>query len=122
MRALLASYGLKFISGWYSTELLTRSVEDEIAACQHHLAKLKHNGCKVMLRSCPPGSGVVGSGVRVVGREASGFRARPRRCSSVVERTLGKGEVVGSTPISGSLEGLFTGAFGQEIRARSGKD
>ena len=49
LRALLAEYGLKFISGWYSTELLTRSVEDEIKNCQHHLAKLKHNGCKVMI-------------------------------------------------------------------------
>lgn len=49
LRALLAEYGLKFISGWYSTELLIRSVEDEIKACQHHLAKLKHNGCKVMI-------------------------------------------------------------------------
>jgi inosose dehydratase len=49
LRALLAEYGLKFISGWYSTELLIRSVEDEIAACQRHLAKLKHNGCKVMI-------------------------------------------------------------------------
>ncbi len=49
LRALLAEYGLKFISGWYSTELLVRSVEAEIKACQHHLAKLKHNGCKVMI-------------------------------------------------------------------------
>ena len=49
LRALLAEYGLKFISGWYSTELLVRSVEDEIKACQHHLAKLKHNGCQVMI-------------------------------------------------------------------------
>lgn len=49
LRALLASYGLKFISGWYSVELLTRSVEAEIAACQHHLAKLRHNACKVMI-------------------------------------------------------------------------
>lgn len=49
LRALLAGYGLKFISGWYSTELLVRSVEEEIAACQHHLAKLKHNDCKVMI-------------------------------------------------------------------------
>ena len=49
LRARLAEYGLKFISGWYSTELLLRSVEDEIAACQHHLAKLKHNCCKVMI-------------------------------------------------------------------------
>ncbi len=49
LRALLAEYGLKFISGWYSTELLTRSVADEIAAVQPHLAKLKHNGCKVCI-------------------------------------------------------------------------
>ncbi|PTE14791.1 myo-inosose-2 dehydratase [Pseudogemmobacter blasticus] len=49
LRSMLAGYGLKFISGWYSTELLVRSVEDEIAACQHHLAKLRHNGCKVMI-------------------------------------------------------------------------
>ena len=49
LRALLAGYGLKFISGWYSTELLVRSVEDEIKAAQHHIAKLKHNGCKVMI-------------------------------------------------------------------------
>jgi inosose dehydratase len=49
LRALLADYGLKFISGWYSTELLVRSVEDEIKAAQAHIAKLKHNGCKVMI-------------------------------------------------------------------------
>ncbi|WP_330647033.1 myo-inosose-2 dehydratase (plasmid) [Thioclava litoralis] len=49
LRSLLAQYGLVFISGWYSTELLTRSVEEEIAAVQGHLAKLKHNGCKVCI-------------------------------------------------------------------------
>ena len=49
LRVLLAQYGLKFISGWYSTELLTRSVEDEIAAAQAHIAKLKHNDCRVMI-------------------------------------------------------------------------
>ena len=49
LRALLGSYGLKFISGWYSTNLLVQSVEAEIAAVQGHLAKLKHNGCKVCI-------------------------------------------------------------------------
>jgi inosose dehydratase len=49
LRALLAGYGLKFISGWYSTELLIRSVEDEIKAAQHHIAKLRHNDCRVMI-------------------------------------------------------------------------
>ncbi len=47
LKALLGRYGLKFISGWYSTELLVRSVEDEIKAFQPHLAKLRENGCKV---------------------------------------------------------------------------
>lgn len=49
LKALLAEYGLRFISGWYSTELLTRSVEDEIAAVQPHLAKLKANDCRVCI-------------------------------------------------------------------------
>jgi inosose dehydratase len=49
LRSLLAGYGLKFVSGWYSTELLTRSVEDEIKAAAAHIAKLKHNGCRVMI-------------------------------------------------------------------------
>ncbi len=49
LKALLAEYGLRFISGWYSTELLTRSVEDEIVAVQPHLAKLKANDCRVCI-------------------------------------------------------------------------
>lgn len=49
LKELLGSYGLRFVSGWYSTELLTRSVEDEIAAAQGHLAKLKANGCRVCI-------------------------------------------------------------------------
>lgn len=49
LRALLAGYGLVFVSGWYSTNLLVQSVEDEIKAVQGHLAKLKHNGCKVCI-------------------------------------------------------------------------
>lgn len=49
LRARLAEYGLVFISGWYSTNLLVQSVEAEIKAVQHHLAKLKHNLCKVCI-------------------------------------------------------------------------
>lgn len=49
LRQLLASHGLRFISGWYSSQLLTRSVEDEIAAIQPHLAKLRENGCLVCI-------------------------------------------------------------------------
>ncbi len=49
LKDLLGSYGLRFISGWYSTELLTRAVEEEIESVQPHLAKLKANGCKVCI-------------------------------------------------------------------------
>lgn len=49
LKALLGRHGLAFISGWYSTNLLVGSVEDEIAAVQGHLAKLKANGCTVCI-------------------------------------------------------------------------
>lgn len=49
MKALLAKYGLVFVSGWYSTRLLERSVEEEIKAVQSHLALLKGNGCSCMV-------------------------------------------------------------------------
>ncbi len=65
LRALLGSYGLKFVSGWYSTELLVRSVADEILACQNHLAKLKHNGCKVMI-ICETSNAIHGDAGRAV--------------------------------------------------------
>lgn len=45
----LSPYGLNFISGWYSTKLLERSLEAEIEAVQSHLTLLKGMGCKVMI-------------------------------------------------------------------------
>jgi len=65
LRALLAGYGLKFISGWYSCELLRRSVEDEIAAAQAHLAKLRHNDCRVMI-VCETSNAIHGDAGRAV--------------------------------------------------------
>lgn len=49
LKALLGAHGLRFVSGWYSTHLLTRSLEDEITAVQPHLAKLKANDCRVCI-------------------------------------------------------------------------
>lgn len=69
LRGLLGEYGLKFISGWYSTHLLTRSVEDEIAAVQGHLAKLKHNGCKVLI-ACETSNAIHGDADRAVNDRA----------------------------------------------------
>ncbi|HGN0532603.1 TPA: myo-inosose-2 dehydratase [Providencia stuartii] len=41
---ILEKHDLKLVSGWYSGELLTRSVEEEIEAVQGHLALLRDLG------------------------------------------------------------------------------
>ncbi|PHM56776.1 myo-inosose-2 dehydratase [Xenorhabdus sp. KK7.4] len=46
---ILASHYLKLVSGWYSGQLLTRSVEEEIAAVQSHLTLLRELGATVMV-------------------------------------------------------------------------
>jgi inosose dehydratase len=59
LRALLAQYGLAFVSGWHSLNLLAHSVEDEKRAIQPHLDKLKHNGCTVAI-TCETSNSVQG--------------------------------------------------------------
>lgn len=49
LRPILGRHGLDLVSGWYSSELLTRSVEDEISALGPHLRLLKALGCKVVV-------------------------------------------------------------------------
>lgn len=46
---ILVRHQLKLVSGWYSGELLTRSVEEEIAAVQDHLTLLRELGANVMV-------------------------------------------------------------------------
>lgn len=46
---ILAGHELKLVSGWYSLELLTRSVEEEIEAVQSHLTLLRELGSTVMV-------------------------------------------------------------------------
>ncbi|MDR3518095.1 MAG: myo-inosose-2 dehydratase [Azospirillaceae bacterium] len=46
---ILSRHGLALVSGWYSSGLLERSVEEEIAAAQDHLALLKELGATVMI-------------------------------------------------------------------------
>ncbi len=65
LRAKLGAYGLKFISGWYSTNLLVQSVEDEVRAAQAHIAKLKHNGCKVFI-ACETSNAIHGDAAQAV--------------------------------------------------------
>lgn len=46
---LLGGYGLDLIGGWYSTHLLARDAEAEIAAMDEHLALLEAMGCEVFI-------------------------------------------------------------------------
>lgn len=59
LKELLGSHGLAFVSGWYSLNLLTQSVEDEKKSIQHHLDKLKHNCCTVCI-ACETSNSVQG--------------------------------------------------------------
>jgi inosose dehydratase len=47
--AMLAPHGLALVGGWYSTNLLARDAEAEIAALQPHLALLKAMGSPVFI-------------------------------------------------------------------------
>lgn len=49
LKGVLGPRGLKFVSGWHSTNLLVNSVEDEKAAMQPFLDVLKGMGCKVII-------------------------------------------------------------------------
>ncbi|WP_020409275.1 myo-inosose-2 dehydratase [Hahella ganghwensis] len=46
---ILQHHQLSLVSGWYSAELLTRSVDEEIKAIQDHLVLLRELGAKVMV-------------------------------------------------------------------------
>ncbi|PQQ32837.1 myo-inosose-2 dehydratase [Photorhabdus luminescens] len=46
---ILAAHDLMLVSGWYSGELLTRSVTEEIKAVQPHLTLLRELGANVMV-------------------------------------------------------------------------
>ena len=46
---ILDNHGLRLVSGWFSGELLSRSVEEEIEAIQDHLTLLKTLGATAMV-------------------------------------------------------------------------
>ena len=64
LKRLLGGYGLQFVSGWHSLNLLRNSVADEKAAIQPQLDKLKHNGCSVAI-VCETSNSVQGQDVPV---------------------------------------------------------
>src|ERR1700692_4729509 len=67
---ILARHRLELISGWYSGRLLDRSVTEEVAAIEPHLALLAAMGCTVVVYAETSGS--------VAGDRRRPLSARPR--------------------------------------------
>lgn len=68
LKAKLAEFGLVFVSGWHSLNLLTQSVEAEKAAIQPHLDMLKANGCAVCI-VCECSNAIHGDDTKAVLRD-----------------------------------------------------
>jgi len=49
LKAKLAEFGLVFVGGWYSTELLLRSAREEFEAAQAHIAMTKGAGADILI-------------------------------------------------------------------------
>jgi myo-inosose-2 dehydratase len=49
LKAKLASFGMAFVGGWYSTELLKRSARDEFEAATTHIAMTKGAGANIVI-------------------------------------------------------------------------
>ena len=49
LRPILEKHGHALVGGWYSTELLTRGVKDELKAAKNHARLLRDMGCSVFI-------------------------------------------------------------------------
>lgn len=93
LKQLLGRYGLTFVSGWHSLNLLAHSVEDEIAAIQPHLDKLRHNGCTVAI-TCETSNTVQGLDQPLSTRpvlDAAGMAAFGAKVEAVAAHCAGQG-------------------------------
>jgi inosose dehydratase len=68
LKAKLAEYGLVFVSGWHSTNLLVNDIEAEKAAIQPHLDLLKANGSEVCI-ACECSNTIHGDDTKAVLRD-----------------------------------------------------
>src|SRR5690606_21074213 len=49
LRPILTAHGHGLVSGWYSTQLLLRDVDEDLAAARGHAELLRDMGCTVMI-------------------------------------------------------------------------
>lgn len=94
LKAALAPFGMACISGWYSAELLTRSVAEELAALRPHLDLLKAMGSNVLVFA-ETSNAIHGDRATPLSRrpvlDAAGFAAWGARVTEVAEATLKEG-------------------------------
>jgi inosose dehydratase len=74
LRPLLDRHGLALVSGWYSGRLLERSVAEEMAAIEEHLALLAAMGCGILIFAETTGS--------IAGARGTPLSRRPRLAAS----------------------------------------
>lgn len=60
LKAVLDPHGLRFVSAWYSLDLLELSVEEQKVAMQPHLDRLKAMGCSVCI-ACETSNAIHGN-------------------------------------------------------------
>jgi inosose dehydratase len=94
LRRVLSQHGLDLVSGWYSSSLLTRDAEAELAALEPHLALLEALDAKVLIFAETTGA--------VHGDRGRGISSRPRlaaedwprlgeRMTAVAEKVAARG-------------------------------
>jgi inosose dehydratase len=68
LRPILERHGLALISGWYSGQLLDRSVEEELAVMEAHRALLVAMGCHVLVYAETSGGAAIDRRFRLSSR------------------------------------------------------
>ncbi len=94
LKPILGAHGLDLVSGWYSTELLERSVDAEMAAIRPHLDLLKAMDCKVVIvaetSNAIHGDRAIPLGQRPV-LESHRWEEFGAKMTELAERTLAEG-------------------------------
>lgn len=94
LQAVLGKYGLSCVSGWYSSELLTRDANAELRALRPHLDLLKAQGSQVLVFAETSGA-IHGDVDRPLSRrptlQQSGWKELGRRMTEIATATAAEG-------------------------------
>ena len=94
LKAALDPFGLAFVSGWYSCELLERDARAELVALRPHLDLLKAMGCNVLVFA-ETSNAIHGNVARPLSQRpvlpADGWKRFGQRMTEVAAATLAEG-------------------------------